>query len=72
MPGVGTSDRVCLALANPVRREPLKILTLQQLSAGELSDSSNSVAPWFAEDFEVLRDAGPPAPGRPRSTVGLT
>lgn len=55
---VATSDRVFLALANPVRRELLEILTRQQLSAGELSDRFELSRPAVAEHLKVLRDAG--------------
>ncbi|MEZ0352549.1 ArsR/SmtB family transcription factor [Mycobacterium sp. pR1184] len=56
--GVGTADRVFLALANPVRRELLEILTRQQLCAGELSDRFKLSRPAVAEHLKVLRDAG--------------
>jgi DNA-binding transcriptional ArsR family regulator len=55
---VATVDRVFLALANPVRRELLEILTRQQLSAGELSDRFELSRPAVAEHLKVLRDAG--------------
>ena len=55
---MATSDRVFLALANPVRRELLEILTRQQLSAGELSDRFELSRPAVAEHLKVLRDAG--------------
>ena len=58
MRGVPTADRVFLALANPVRRELLEILTRQQLSAGELSDRFELSRPAVAEHLKVLRDAG--------------
>jgi DNA-binding transcriptional ArsR family regulator len=55
---VATSDRVFLALANPVRRQLLEILTSQQLSAGELSDQFELSRPAIAEHLKVLREAG--------------
>jgi DNA-binding transcriptional ArsR family regulator len=54
-------DRICnvfAALANPVRRELLEILTRQPLSAGELSDRFELSRPSVAEHLKVLRDAG--------------
>jgi DNA-binding transcriptional ArsR family regulator len=53
-----TSDRVFLALANPVRRELLEILAAQELSAGELSNRFALSRPAVAEHLKVLRDAG--------------
>ena len=53
-----TSDRVFLALANPVRRQLLEILSSQQLSAGELSDQFELSRPAVAEHLKVLREAG--------------
>jgi DNA-binding transcriptional ArsR family regulator len=55
---VTTSGRIFLALANPVRRELLEILTRQPLSAGELSDRFELSRPAVAEHLKVLRDAG--------------
>ena len=55
---VATADRVFLALANPVRRELLEILTGRPLSAGELSDRFELSRPAVAEHLKVLRDAG--------------
>jgi DNA-binding transcriptional ArsR family regulator len=55
---VGTPDRIFVALANPVRRELLEILTRQSLSAGELSDRFELSRPAIAEHLKVLRDAG--------------
>ena len=55
---VAACDRIFLALANPVRRELLEILTRQQLSAGELSDRFELSRPTVAEHLKVLRDAG--------------
>jgi DNA-binding transcriptional ArsR family regulator len=55
---VAASDRIFLALANPVRRELLEILTRQQLSAGELSDRFELSRPAVAEHLKVLREAG--------------
>ena len=55
---MATSDRVFLALANPVRRQLLEILTSQQLSAGELSDQFELSRPAVAEHLKVLREAG--------------
>lgn len=52
------SDRIFLALANPVRRELLEILRRQQLSAGELSDRFELSRPAVAEHLRVLREAG--------------
>ncbi|HXA87232.1 MAG TPA: metalloregulator ArsR/SmtB family transcription factor [Mycobacterium sp.] len=54
-------DRICdvfAALANPVRRQLLEILTGQPLSAGELSDRFELSRPAVAEHLKVLRDAG--------------
>jgi DNA-binding transcriptional ArsR family regulator len=55
---VATTDRVFLALANPVRRELLEILAGRPLSAGELSDRFDLSRPAVAEHLKVLRDAG--------------
>ena len=55
---VASCDRIFLALANPVRRQLLEILTRQQLSAGELSDRFELSRPTVAEHLKVLRDAG--------------
>jgi DNA-binding transcriptional ArsR family regulator len=49
---------VFAALANPVRRQLLQILSGQQLSAGELSDRFDLSRPAVAEHLKVLRDAG--------------
>ncbi|BBZ39743.1 transcriptional regulator [Mycobacterium conspicuum] len=57
----GAGDRICdvfAALANPVRRQLLEILTGQPLSAGELSDRFELSRPAVAEHLKVLRDAG--------------
>ncbi|OBK27803.1 transcriptional regulator [Mycobacterium asiaticum] len=51
-------DRLFMALANPVRRKLLEILTRQPLSAGELSDRFELSRPAVAEHLKVLRDAG--------------
>jgi DNA-binding transcriptional ArsR family regulator len=61
LPVVTASDRICdvfAALANPVRRQLLEILTGQPLSAGELSDRFELSRPAVAEHLKVLRDAG--------------
>src|ERR1700761_9242209 len=55
---VAACDRIFLALANPVRRKLLEILTRQQLSAGELSDRLELSRPAVAEHLKVVRDAG--------------
>ncbi|HEY0228531.1 MAG TPA: metalloregulator ArsR/SmtB family transcription factor, partial [Mycobacterium sp.] len=55
---MATSDRIFLALANPGRRELLKILTGQQLSAGQLSERFDLSRPAVAEHLKVLREAG--------------
>ncbi|MGB8390945.1 ArsR/SmtB family transcription factor [Mycobacterium sp.] len=55
---VAGTDRIFLALANPVRRELLEILTRQPLSAGELSDRFELSRPAIAEHLKVLREAG--------------
>ncbi|HUE32402.1 MAG TPA: metalloregulator ArsR/SmtB family transcription factor [Mycobacterium sp.] len=55
---VAGSNRIFLALAHPVRRELLEILTGQQLSAGELSDRFELSRPAVAEHLRVLREAG--------------
>jgi DNA-binding transcriptional ArsR family regulator len=55
---VAACDRIFLALANPVRRELLEILTRQQLSAGELCDRFELSRPAVAEHLRVLREAG--------------
>ncbi len=55
---VASTDRVFLALANPVRRELLDILRRQPLSAGELSDRFELSRPAVAEHLKVLREAG--------------
>lgn len=52
------ADRLFFALANPVRRELLQILTGQSLCAGELSDRFELSRPAVAEHLKVLRDAG--------------
>jgi DNA-binding transcriptional ArsR family regulator len=57
----GADDRICdvfAALANPVRRQLLEILTGQPLSAGELSDRFELSRSAVAEHLKVLRDAG--------------
>lgn len=58
MPDVASTDRVFLALANPVRRELLEILSRQPLSAGKLSARFDLSRPAVAEHLKVLRDAG--------------
>jgi DNA-binding transcriptional ArsR family regulator len=55
---VAAADRVFVALANPVRRELLELLTARPLSAGELSDRFELSRPAVAEHLKVLRDAG--------------
>jgi len=55
---VATADHVFNALANPVRRELLEILSRRPLSAGELSDRFELSRPTVAEHLKVLRDAG--------------
>jgi DNA-binding transcriptional ArsR family regulator len=52
------TDRVFLALANPVRRELLQILRAGPLAAGELSERFALSRPSIAEHLKVLRDAG--------------
>lgn len=47
-----------MALANPVRRKLLEILTGQSLSAGELSQRFELSRPAVAEHLKVLREAG--------------
>jgi DNA-binding transcriptional ArsR family regulator len=60
--GVANPDRICdrifVALANPVRRKLLEILTRQPLSAGELSERFDLSRPAVAEHLKVLREAG--------------
>lgn len=51
-------DRIFMALANPVRRKLLEILTRQPLSAGELSERFELSRPAVAEHLKVLREAG--------------
>ncbi|BBZ69733.1 transcriptional regulator [Mycobacterium paraseoulense] len=58
MRGVASTDRVFLALANPVRRELLEILSRQPLSAGKLCERFDLSRPAVAEHLKVLRDAG--------------
>ena len=58
MLAVASTDRVFLALANPVRRELLEILSRQPLSAGELSERFELSRPAVAEHLKVLREAG--------------
>lgn len=53
-----STDRVFLALANPVRRELLQILRTGPLAAGELSERFTLSRPAVAEHLRVLRDAG--------------
>jgi DNA-binding transcriptional ArsR family regulator len=55
---VAATDRVFLALANPVRRELLEILCRQPLSAGQLSERFELSRPAVAEHLKVLREAG--------------
>ncbi|RUP00970.1 MAG: ArsR family transcriptional regulator [Mycobacterium sp.] len=59
---VANADRVCdrifAALANPVRRRLLEILSCQSMSAGELSERFELSRPAVAEHLKVLRDAG--------------
>jgi DNA-binding transcriptional ArsR family regulator len=59
---VASSERICdrifTALANPVRRKLLEILSCQSLSAGELSERFELSRPAVAEHLKVLRDAG--------------
>lgn len=55
---VASIDRVFLALANPVRRQLLEILSRQPLSAGKLSERFELSRPAVAEHLKVLRDAG--------------
>lgn len=52
------TDRVFLALANPVRRELLRILAEGPRAAGELSEPFTLSRPAVAEHLKVLRDAG--------------
>lgn len=47
-----------MALANPVRRKLLEILTRHPLSAGELSERFELSRPAVAEHLKVLREAG--------------
>ncbi len=54
---MASTDRVFLALANPVRRELLEILSGQSLSAGELSERFELSRPAVAEHLKVLREA---------------
>lgn len=54
----GICDRVFAALANPVRRQLLEILSRQPLSAGELSERFALSRPAVAEHLKVLREAG--------------
>ncbi|CAM3079232.1 ArsR/SmtB family transcription factor [Tsukamurella hominis] len=53
-----STDRVFLALANPLRRELLRILAEGPLAAGELSARFTLSRPAVAEHLKVLRDAG--------------
>lgn len=55
---MASTDRVFLALANPVRRELLEILSRQTLSAGELSERFEISRPAVAEHLKMLREAG--------------
>ena len=59
---VASPDRICdrifTALANPVRRKLLEILSCQSLSAGELSERFDLSRPAVAEHLKVLREAG--------------
>jgi DNA-binding transcriptional ArsR family regulator len=55
---MASTERVFLALANPVRRELLEILSEQPLSAGKLSERFDLSRPAVAEHLKVLRDAG--------------
>ncbi|GFG65169.1 transcriptional regulator [Mycobacterium kubicae] len=52
------SDGIFVALANPVRRRLLEILTCKPLSAGELSERFELSRPAVAEHLQVLREAG--------------
>ncbi len=51
-------DRIFTALANPVRRKLLEILSCQSLSAGDLSERFDLSRPAVAEHLKVLREAG--------------
>lgn len=55
---MASTDRVFLALANPVRRELLEILARQPMSAGKLSERFELSRPAVAEHLKVLREAG--------------
>lgn len=50
-------DRLFPALANPVRRKLLEILSCQPMSAGELSERFDLSRPAVAEHLRVLRNA---------------
>jgi hypothetical protein len=54
---VATSDRIFLALANPVRRELSEILTRQQLSAGELGERFGLLGKFWRRRLAVLAEA---------------
>ena len=55
---MASTDRVFPALANPVRRQLLEILSRQPLSAGKFSERFALRRPAVAEHLKVLRDAG--------------
>ena len=55
---MASTDRVFLALANPVRRELLEILSGHSLSAGELSERFELQSPRSRRAPKVLREAG--------------
>ena len=56
--GTESTDRIFLALANPVRRELLRILAEGPLAAGELSERFALSRPAVAGHLKVVRDAG--------------
>lgn len=51
-------DRVFKALADPTRREILRLLAKGEATAGELADRFQITAPSMSHHFNVLKDAG--------------
>lgn len=50
-------SKVFKALSDETRREILKMLSKQDMSAGEISDNFNMSKPSISKHLEILRDA---------------
>ena len=50
-------SKVFKALSDETRREILKMLSKQDISAGEISDNFNMSKPSISKHLEILRDA---------------